>query len=258
MLQQVDLEIMSNSTLQRRWPFFTQTRDTRLELLDDTDLDSDELNDNLRDIRRVNRYFGGVSATLIPFASLANRVETDQVTVLDLGTGSADIPVAISSWAISNQRAVRIIASDVSSTILAQAAQQLGANPSISLAQLDARQVPFADKSIDIVLCSLALHHFDPPEAVKVLSEMNRVARVGWILNDLVRSQIGFAITWFASRLTTRNRLTQHDAPLSIKRAYTPAELEEFLQNQSISGVDIDRSPWFRMVAVKDFGYGHE
>ena len=221
------------------------------ELLDGDHLDPTELAANLRDIRRVNHLLGGTKTTLRHLPELlAGIPEGTTVTILDLATGSADIPVAISAWAAKAGRPVDIVASDYSNEILAVAHEQVTGHPTITLARYDARDVPLPDRSIDLVLCSLSLHHFSPDEAVLVLREMYRLARSGFILNDLRRSRLGWLAAWIAARLTTRNRLTRHDAPLSVRRAYTPAELNDLLRQAGVTGAVISTHRWFRMAAV--------
>jgi len=146
---------------------------------------------------------------------------------------------------------VQICASDASPHILPIAREHTVSEPAISLAQYDARSVPLPDHSFDIVLCSLALHHFPPVEASMVLREMDRLAVHGFIVNDLRRSRAGYLAAWAASRLTTRNPLTRHDGPLSIRRAYTPPELRWLLQQAGVLEAQILTAPWFRMTAVK-------
>jgi ubiquinone/menaquinone biosynthesis C-methylase UbiE len=146
---------------------------------------------------------------------------------------------------------VEITASDYSPDILAIAARRVAGYPNIHLRQCDAREVPFADASFDIVLCSLALHHFAPPDAVRVLAEMDRVSRVGFIVNDLARSRPGYVGAWLVGRLASRNRITRHDAPLSALRAYTPDELRTLLATAGVTDVEVRGSPWFRMSATK-------
>jgi hypothetical protein len=74
---------------------------------------------------------------------------------------------------------------------------------------------------------------------------------VGFVLNDLRRSRLGWIAATIMTRLTTRNRLTRNDAPLSIRRAYTPAELAEMLHAAGVTESFIGRHRWFRMAAVK-------
>ena len=224
--------------------------DTR-ELLDGDRFDQAELAANLRDIRRVNHLLGGTQTTLRHLPDvLAGISPGEPVTILDLATGSADIPVAISKWAVNAGQQVAITASDYSDEILAVAREQIADHPHIKLAQYDARGVSLPDRSFDLVLCALSLHHFSPDEAVLVLREMYRLARIGFILNDLRRSRLGWLAAWIAARLTTRNRLTRHDAPLSVRRAYTPAELDDLLCRAGIDGATISTHRWFRMAAV--------
>ncbi len=227
-------------------------RATAEELLDQPGLDARELAANLRDIQRVNRFFGGTRTVLRYLPALMADPPTDRpVTVLDLATGAADIPRAVVRWGRQHGLTLRVTASDFSDAILNVATEQIDDYPEITLARCDARAVPFPDASFDIVLCSLALHHFAPLDAVLVLREMDRLTGHGFILNDLVRSRRGYLATWLASRLTTRNRLTRHDAPLSIRRAYTPTELQTLLAEAGIEDATIRRHPWFRMAATK-------
>jgi hypothetical protein len=79
---------------------------------------------------------------------------------------------------------------------------------------------------------------------------MHRLGRTGFIVNDLRRSRVAYGAAWLASRLTTRNRLTRHDAPVSIRRAYTPGELADLLDAAGVRGALIQRRVWFRMIAI--------
>lgn len=228
-------------------------RSDRPELLDGAIPDRYELEQNLRDIRRVNRLLGGTSTVLrhLPRLLGTTTKQTRPISLLDLATGSADIPLVVARWAKSNNIAVTIVASDSSDAILDVARHHIAGAPEISLARYDARDVPLPDNEFDIVLCSLSLHHFPPDDAVRVLREMDRLARTGFILNDLRRGRLGYAAAWVAARLTTRNRLTRHDAPLSVRRAYTPKELADLLHRAGIDNAEISTHPWFRMAAVK-------
>ena len=221
------------------------------ELLDSPGWDPALLRANLRDIRRVNRLAGGSAAVLRHLPRLMAGLSADRdVRILDLATGSADIPLAIAGWSRRHGRRVSIVASDNSIEILAVAREQTAGNSAIAVQQFDARALPLPDRSFDVVLCSLALHHFTRPDAVALLREMHRVAAYGFILNDLVRGRLAYATAWLVAHLATRNPLTRHDAPLSVLRAFTPAELADLLGEAGIGGATIHRHPFFRMTAV--------
>jgi hypothetical protein len=71
-----------------------------------------------------------------------------------------------------------------------------------------------------------------------VLAEMSRVARLGIVLNDLVRGRRAWLGAWLLTRAITRNRFTRHDAPLSIRRAYTVDEMTALL---ATAGLRVER-----------------
>jgi len=221
------------------------------ELLDAGGHDPSELAENLDDIGRVNRLGGGVRVVLRHLPELLDGLPWERpVEILDLGTGGADIPVAVADWLRRRNRSARIVASDVSEEVLAVARRRIGRRHEIDTARYDALAVPLPDRAVDIVLSSLTMHHFEPEDAARLLGEMQRLGRVGFILNDIARSAPGYAVAWVASRLGTRNRLTRHDMPLSVRRAYAPAELEALLAAAGIEGARVTTHPLFRMAAV--------
>lgn len=227
------------------------SRSDEPELMDGADLDPAELAVNFRDIQRVNRLLGGTAVVLRHLPRVIESVPQDAaVTVLDLATGSADIPAAIVRWARQHGRPISVVASDNNGAMLEIASRRVTGSGEITLASHDARDVDLPDASFDVVLCSLSLHHFAPDEAVRVLREMNRLAKRGFIVNDLRRCRTGYVAAWFAARLTTRNRLTRSDAPLSVLRAYTPDELASLLRRAGVEGATISSHSWFRMAAV--------
>jgi SAM-dependent methyltransferase len=85
--------------------------------------------------------------------------------------------------------------------------------------------LPFADGAFDVVHSSMLVHHLDPEAARAALTEMGRVARLGIVVNDLVRGRWSWIGAWLMSHLLTANRFTRHDAPMSVRRAYTVAEM---------------------------------
>jgi ubiquinone/menaquinone biosynthesis C-methylase UbiE len=200
----------------------------------------------------VNRVAGGTAIVLRHLPGLLEHVPRDcSAEILDLATGGGDIPRALVTWAERHSRPLQVTATDRSPEILAEARRTLGGIPGMTFMVCDARAVPRPELSFDVVLCSLALHHFVPGEAVQVLHEMDRLSRIGFILNDIRRSYAGYLAAWAASRIATRNRLTRHDMPLSVLRAYTPDELRALLRQAGILDATVTTHPLFRMAAVR-------
>jgi SAM-dependent methyltransferase len=193
------------------------------ELLDEPVLDPAELRLNLREMARLNRLPGGVAASRRAIGRLLDG-STDP-TVLDVGTGSADLPAALVRKA--NGRSVRVLASDLRPEILAYARARVGRLEGVEVLQADARDLPLTDGAVDVAHASLVMHHLDPTDVVAALREMRRVARRGVVVNDLRRSPFAFAVTAVTVLALTRGRYTRHDGLLSARRAYTLGELDD-------------------------------
>ena len=205
-----------------------------------------ELEANLRDIERANRFFGGIA----PFV---REIECRDVsTVLDVGCGSADMPSALAQSARRRGRVLRVTCLDRSEQMLSIARRRNGAASDLAFVAGDGTALAFDDRSFDVVTCSLSLHHFEPPAAIRLLREMRRVARLTPIVCDLRRSPLAYVATWAYTRLFTRNRLTRHDGPLSVRRAYTPGEALELARAAAWRRPIVRRESWFRMTLIDD------
>jgi SAM-dependent methyltransferase len=200
------------------------------ELLDGPLDDDRALVGNLRDLARANRWLGGRQLSSMGLAALAPPGMP--VTVIDVGTGAADIPLAIIDRARSNGHRLSVTATDNRPEVLDAAVRlepRLATTADLALCVADGRELPFPDRSFDIAHSSLLLHHLEPAAAVELLREMARVARRGIVVNDLVRGRIAWLGAWLLSHLATTNRYTRHDASLSVRRAYTVDELTALL-----------------------------
>ncbi|MGH3075978.1 MAG: methyltransferase domain-containing protein [Gaiellales bacterium] len=205
-----------------------------LEHLDGPLADRATLAGNLRDLRRVNRYLGGAALSGRAIDALAT---TGPISLLDVGTGAADIPIALlTSWQAAGRR-LEVTAIDSRAEVIAAAAEAAGPVPGLRLDVADGRDLPFDDRSFDIAHASLVLHHLEPDEAVALLREMSRVARLGVVVNDLARGRLAWVGAWLLAHLTTANAFTRHDAPLSVRRAYTAAEASALLERAGLRPV---------------------
>ena len=105
----------------------------------------------------------------------------------------------------------------------------------------DALALPFRDASFDLVSCNLFAHHLSPQELVQFVDEALRVCRVAVLINDLVRHPLHLSLV-YAGMPLYRSRLTRHDAPASVRQAYTPEEMQTLLA-QTQRGKSGDSSP---------------
>src|SRR5262249_12074175 len=96
----------------------------------------------------------------------------------------------------------------------------------ITVERVDALALPFEPGTFDLVICTLALHHFEPDAATELLRRMARVARHVLVF-DVVRSRLAYISVILLTQALRMNYMTRHDAPASVRRAYSPAELRE-------------------------------
>jgi len=221
------------------------------ELIDEPGVALDELAANLEDLERLNRWFGGTRLILRHLVPLLRRAGSGEIRILDVATGGADIPAAVVRWARRRGHPVRIVGIDKNPQVVRAAAERLRDYPEITVKLGDALALPYPPRSFDIVLCSLALHHFTYPEGVTLLRALDRIGRWGFIVNDLVRSWHAYLLTWLAMHLFCRGRLGRHDGPLSIRRAYTPPELSFMVNEAGVEAVRIRPHLFFRVALVK-------
>lgn len=222
------------------------------ELLDEAGHDAHELAQSLDQVAEVNRLLGGTRAVRLALAELS--APGAPLRILDIGTGSADIPCALVPWARRRGSALDIVATDVHPQIRALAAQRTApARAAIRVEHADALALHYSPDSFDVVLLSLALHHFDGDAQLTVLREAARVARRAVVVNELERCRAN----WYGARFlaATRwrgNRLTRHDGPLSVRRAFTAPELHDIAHRAGLRVETLRRRFFYRLVLTID------
>lgn len=206
----------------------TPQRRRGVEILDDPDV-ADELRArSLADVARSNTIFGGSRAVRAELAAVLRGSGATSVSLLDVGTGIGDIPaLAMDSW---RERGVKITTFGIDiSPCLLHRAREKGLIPVCA----DALALPIATKSIDIVTCSQTLHHFEARDAIAVVRELDRVARVRVIISDIRRSWLAAAGIWLASYPLHFHPVSRHDGVVSVLRGFTPGELQELVRTST-------------------------
>jgi len=218
------------------------------EILDRPDNAPADLESALRDVRWVNRLLGGRRTLLAALAPYLRAAPTDRpLTVLDLGTGSADLPLALARHARRLGREVRITAVDRDPTIVAIAAREVGDSPDVRVVCADAARLPFSPRSFDLVTVSMFLHHFAHDEAAALLAGWRRLARRAVIVNDLRRHLLPWATIRLLGRVTLRHPMFLHDAPLSVLRGFTVEELRQLAREAGDPRAEVQRSWPYRL-----------
>jgi ubiquinone/menaquinone biosynthesis C-methylase UbiE len=224
-----------------------------LEIIDGPPVPFKDMACCMTDIARVNALFGGRMVTMVHVKRLLAAVPADRlVTVLDVGTGAADIPRELVRWARRQGRRVRVFALDRDPATLRIAAELVRDYPEITFLRGDALALPIRAEAVDLTISAMTLHHLEPDAGVRYLAEMDRAARVGFVVNDLVRSRAAHWVVWLITRFITRGAISRHDGPLSVRRSYTPREVSGLCEQAGLKGVDVVHHwPYLRFCAVR-------
>ncbi len=213
----------------------TERDGTIIEMMDDLAQDDAGLRRSLADIRRINTILGWRRYAV---GAVARRVRASGMrsfSLLDLASGSADIPLAIADWANRSGIAARIVVSDIHPVMLAVAREQTRTTPTVTVETCDALNPHYPDGSFDIALCTLALHHFAPEDAAQILRSMARVGRHVMVF-DLARARLAYLGALVMTRGLRMDPITRFDAPASVRRAYTATELRALAKQAGLRG----------------------
>ena len=224
-----------------------------LEIIDGPPVPFKDMACCMTDISRVNGLFGGRMVTMVHVKRLLAAWPADRlVTVLDVGTGAGDIPRELVRWARREGRRIRIFALDRDPATLQIAATLVRDYPEITFLRGDALRLPIRAGSVDLTISAMTLHHLEPDAGVRYLAEMDRAARVGFVVNDLVRSRVAHWVVWLITRFITRSAISRHDGPLSVKRSYTPHEVSGLCEKAGVRDASVVHHwPYFRFCAVR-------
>ena len=213
-----------------------------------------DLSQSLADVARLNALFGGRRLTLAHVRRLTRAWPAGRpLTVLDVGTGGGDVPRALVRWARRRRRPIRIFALDRDAATAALARALADRYPEITVLIGDAVDLPVRSASVDVAISSLTLHHLDETSAARHLAELDRAARAGIVVNDLSRSRTAYGLVWLVTRLFARNRMSRHDGPVSVRRAYARDELAALAGRAGLVDARVLRyRPLLRHCLVRD------
>jgi hypothetical protein len=173
--------------------------------------------------------------------SVARCTGAKALSLLEVAAGDGFVPKRVTSELAANGLTLR-------TTLLDRSLSHLPKNGDPEIVG-DALNLPFAECSYDVVGCSLFVHHLSPEQVVQFARESLRVSRICLVINDLVRHPLHLALAYAGTPLY-RSRLTRHDAPASVKQAYTIEEMRRLLFEAGAARVEIEKHFFFRMGVI--------
>jgi ubiquinone/menaquinone biosynthesis C-methylase UbiE len=206
------------------------------ELLDGPLGDPAAIEANLRDLSFINRMTGGAGLSV----RAVRLMLPDGGTVVDVGTGAADIPVRLLADARLRGVPLEVTATDSRQEVLDAALAirpSLTRIPGLTLGLADGLRLSWPDASFDVCHTSMVIHHLDPDDAVAFLAELRRVSRIGIVVNDLARATLYWIGAWLLAHTLAASRYTRTDGPLSVRRAYTRREMDELIRRAGLDPI---------------------
>jgi len=204
--------------------------------MDDLTLASDALRQNLDELETINTWLGGYAPVLNALDRLRPYFPQGRpLRLADLGSGGGDTLRHIARWARRRRLPIELIGVDANAFMLDYAAAKATEFPEISFQQHDIFSPEFQQQPFDVLTCSLFCHHFPDEALVGLLRQWQQQAQVAVIINDLHRHPLAYHSIRWLTRLLRGSYLVQHDAPLSVARAFTRPEWQRLLAAAGIT-----------------------
>lgn len=194
------------------------------ELMDDFSVTDSRLTRGLSELRKLNRLlngYGPVKRSLVPILQGASG----PLQVLDIGCGIGDLAIEIVRWSQQVGVDVSVTATDANPATVEVAADNTSSFSQIAVAECDAFALPYDDSAFDVVVASQFLHHFVAADAIRVLREAARAARVKVIVSDLHRNALARIGVSALTRVLGFGEMVRYDAPVSVRRGFIRGEL---------------------------------
>ena len=222
---------------------FLQCRDRQPELMDQPGLEESLHHAALAGLARVNWMSGGVPAMWRHLKSMARTASANRpLRILDVACGGGDVIVRLALRARKHGLPLQFEGCDLSETAL-----KLGEQLTHKKRLLNVRFIqhnvmcdPFPDR-YDVILCSLFLHHLEESDAVILLRNMAQSARLGILVDDLLRTQLGFLLCWGGSRFLSWSPIVWNDGPLSVRAAFTLDEARQLASQAGLNCIQLRR-----------------
>ncbi len=195
------------------------------ELMDSLDVDTTAHEHALRALSRLNAISFSSQIVWPTLQDLAKSTPDRPLRVLDLACGGGDIVCRLARGAERNQLKIEFHGIDRSPFAI-QLARQTAANQRVNVT-FEVGEVLHSElpKTFDVVMCSLFLHHLSECDAVELIRRMRVAARRTLLVNDLRRTRLGFALTWFGCQFLTRSHIVHVDGPRSVEGSFTDQEV---------------------------------
>ena len=225
------------------WGAALNNRDRQQEVMDQPGLDPKEHAKALMGLRRINAISRCSAGLFRPIEALAITQPAKPLRVLELACGGGDTAIDLALMAKRKGLSLDIHACDLNPEAVAIAqTNAVRRQAALTVFTADALAKPTDHNSFDVVYCTLFAHHLDELDVVRLLEVMALRSRKLVLVDDLIRSRLGFALAWIGTRLLSRSWVVHTDGPLSVRAALQPDEMKSIAMQAGLNNAQIKRS----------------
>ena len=225
------------------WGTALNNRDRQPEVMDQPGLDPKEHAKALMGLRRINAISRCSAGLFRPIEALAITQPAQPLRVLELACGGGDTAIDLALMAKRKGLALDIHVCDLNPEAVAIAqSNAVRRQAALTVFTADALAKPTDHNSFDVVYCTLFAHHLDELDVVRLLEVMALRSRKLVLVDDLIRSRLGFALAWIGTRLLSRSSVVHTDGPLSVRAALQPDEIKSIAMQAGLNDAQIKRS----------------
>lgn len=233
----------------RAMPFLAQ-RQVEPEIMDDPQLDAAKHDVALRGLARINWFSGSSRILWRPLREMARRLAPQPLRVLDLASGSGDLPRRLLHRAKREGVALHMAGCDRSAHAVTVAQRQADAEMlDVKFFMLDVVNDPLPT-GYDVLMSSLFLHHLETAEAARFLQRMAASARTLVLVNDLRRCIGHYVLAVAATRILSRSPVVHMDGPRSVAAAFTLPEVRQLTHNAGLGPIHLTRHWPYRFLLI--------
>lgn len=230
-------------------------RSKQTEMIDSS-IPKDLLFQNLRELDFLNRNFGGHAASIEGLMNL--MTDRNKIyNIVDLGCGGGDTLISIAEWARKSKFSVKLTGIDKNPDVIEYMRHRCARYPEISGIATDYRRFMKYSSGFEIIHSSLFWHHLADEEIIDMLSYFKLAARVGFVVNDLIRSPIAYYTVKLFTVLANGSAIARNDGPISVLRSFNINELHMFMKTASINYYHLRRRRAFRFLLTGYVGNGN-
>ncbi len=233
-----------------------ETRVNEAEFLDSADCDPQLAYTSFRFMRLVNRFAGGTQAVRNFLAGELCKYDSNKpIRVLDIGSGTCDIPLAITKWAQKKSRRIEFTCIEINETALKMAAQKIKQSGCDSIQLKNGDLLEFhPQQRFDYAIGSMFFHHFKDDQILDVIQKLRSYVLRGILINDLRRNFVNYMICLLL--VCPLSKGVRHDALISVRKGFKPDELRRLLSRIDDADVTVKVQNFSRLTAAIRFHRG--